>query len=107
MRLKDGTYEAIKERVVDLLDDYGVTRYPLDVYALVRQIGIRLIPYSQLDGESRSAYVYRCNISGFEGLRFVKVGKGLHLVDEDDMVLEKATGKMNRAVDWMVDVKRA
>ena len=55
MRLKDGTYEAIKKRVVDLLDEYGVTRYPLDVFALVRQMRIRLIPYSQLDGERRSA----------------------------------------------------
>ena len=59
------------------------------------------------NGESRSAYVYRTNIEGFEGLRFVKVGKALHLVDEDDMVLEKATGKMNHAVDWLVDVRRA
>lgn len=58
-------------------------------------------------GQSRSAYVYRTNIEGFEGLRFVKVGKAIHLVDEDDMVLEKATGKMNHAVDWLVDVKRA
>lgn len=55
MRLKDGTYEAIKERVVDLLDDYGVTRYPLDVFELVGRMGIRLVPYSLLDGERRSA----------------------------------------------------
>lgn len=59
------------------------------------------------DGESRSAYVYRTNIEGFEDLRFVKVGKAIHLVDEDDMVLEKSAGKMNHAVDWLVDVKRA
>lgn len=59
------------------------------------------------NGESRSAYVYRTNIEGFEGLRFVKVGKALHLVYEEDMVLEKATGKMNHAVDWLVDVRRA
>lgn len=30
------------------------------------------------NGESRRASVYRTNIEGFENIRFVKVGKGLH-----------------------------
>ena len=30
------------------------------------------------DGESRSGYVYRTIIEGYENVRFVKVGKGLH-----------------------------
>lgn len=44
------------------------------------------------DGESRRATVYRTSINGFEDVRLVKVGKGLHYIDEDRMITEKATG---------------
>lgn len=59
------------------------------------------------DGESRRATVYRTNIKGFESVRLVKVGKGLHIIDEDSMVVEKATGESHPEADWLVDVARA
>lgn len=59
------------------------------------------------DGESRTARVYRTNLSGYEGFRFVKVGKALHMVEEDSRVLEKATGEYHKTVIWVVDVLRA
>ena len=59
------------------------------------------------DGESRRASVYRTNIPGFENVRLVKVGKGLHYIDEDSMVVEKATGESHPEASWLVDVKKA
>ena len=59
------------------------------------------------DGESRTASVYRTDIEGYEGLRLVKVGKGLHYIDEDSMVIEKTTGESHPEASWLVDVKKA
>ena len=59
------------------------------------------------DGESRRATVYRTTIKGFEGVRLVKVGKGLHYIDENSMVVEKATGQSHPEAEWLVDVKKA
>ena len=59
------------------------------------------------DGESRSGYVYRTTIEGYEDVRFIKVGKGLHYIDEDSDIIEKATGIAHKEAEWLVDVKRA
>ena len=56
------------------------------------------------NGETRRAYVYRTSIPGYEDVRFIKVGKGVHYVDEDCEVLEKATGLTHKSVSWLVDV---
>lgn len=50
------------------------------------------------NGETRRACVYRTSIPGYEEARFIKVGKGLHYVDEDCDVLEKASGKTHKSV---------
>ncbi len=59
------------------------------------------------DGESRSAKVLRTNLPGNEEVRLVKVGKGLHYIEEDHLVVEKATGESHPEASWLVDVKRA
>ena len=59
------------------------------------------------DGESRVASVYRTDIKGYEDVRLVKVGKGLHYIEEDHAVLEKATGEYNKQASWLVDVRKA
>ena len=59
------------------------------------------------DGESRNAKVIRTNLPGYEEVRLIKVGKGLHYIDEDRMVIEKATGESHPEASWLVDVKRA
>ena len=59
------------------------------------------------DGESRTASVYRTSIPGFESVRLIKVGKGLHYIDEDRMVVEKATGESHPEASWLVYVKKA
>ena len=59
------------------------------------------------DGEIRTASVYRTSIPGFESVRLIKVGKGLHYIDEDRMVVEKATGESHPGASWLVDVKKA
>ena len=35
------------------------------------------------DGESRSASVYRTGVQGYEDAKFIKVGKHLHYIEED------------------------
>ena len=59
------------------------------------------------DGESRNAKVYRTNLPGFEAVRLIKVGKGLHYIEEDHEVLEKATGEYHKRASWLVDIERA
>ncbi|MCC8075292.1 MAG: hypothetical protein LIO95_05005 [Clostridiales bacterium] len=59
------------------------------------------------DGESRTARVYRLNFAGFEDVKFIKVGKGLHYIDEERMVPEKATGISHPEAFWFADVARA
>lgn len=56
------------------------------------------------DGETRRAKIYRTSLPGFEDMRFIKVGKGLHYVEEDHDVVEKATGLTHKGVSWLVDV---
>ena len=58
------------------------------------------------DGESRTATVYRTTIEGFEEVRLIKVGKGLHYIEEDTEVLEKATGEYHKRASGLVDVRR-
>lgn len=58
------------------------------------------------DGESRTARIYRTDWEGFEDACFIKVGKGLHLIDEDSRVLEKATGKYHPEAEWVLDILR-
>ena len=59
------------------------------------------------NGESRRACVYRTSIKGYEDMRFVKVGKSLHYIDEERSILEKATGEFHKEAGWLVDVLRA
>ena len=44
---------------------------------------------------------------GYEDVRLIKVGKGLHYIDEDSDIIEKATGIAHKEAEWLVDVKRA
>lgn len=58
------------------------------------------------DGESRRATVYRTDVKGYEGIRFIKVGKSIHYIEEDCMVMELATGVSHPRASWLVDVMR-
>ena len=59
------------------------------------------------NGESRKASVYRTSIPGFESVRLIKVGKGLHYIDEERQITEKATGEKHPEASWLVDIERA
>ena len=56
------------------------------------------------NGESRVGYAYRTNIPGYEGIRFIKVGKGLHAIDNNHLVINQQTGEYHPATSWIVDV---
>ncbi len=58
------------------------------------------------DGETRTARVFHADLTGCEEARFIKVGKGVHMVDEDSAVIEKATGLAHKEVEWLIDVAR-
>lgn len=59
------------------------------------------------DGETRRARILRTNVPGFEDAKFIKVGKGVHMVFENNLFLELATGISHPTVGWMLDVARA
>ncbi len=44
-------YDKMTRLALDVLSDYGFFRFPLDVFALAKKIGMRLIPYSALTFE--------------------------------------------------------
>lgn len=54
MRLSSARYEDLNREVVDLLEAYGVTSFPLDVFYLAERMGIRLISYSAVSPASRT-----------------------------------------------------
>lgn len=58
-------------------------------------------------GESSTARVYRTDIKGYEDVRFIKVGKGLHYIEEDLQILEEATGETHPSASWVVDVLKS
>ncbi len=58
-------------------------------------------------GESRTARVYRTDVKGYEDARFIKVGKGLHYIEDDRQILEEATGETHPSAGWLVNVMRA
>lgn len=58
-------------------------------------------------GETRTAYILRLDLPGCEGMKFVKVGKSVHLVFEDELRIEDATGISHPTVGWVIDVARA
>ena len=58
------------------------------------------------NGESRSGYVYRTTIEGYEDVRFIKVGKHLCYIDEDSDIIEKTTGIAHKEAKWLVEVQR-
>ena len=40
-------------------------------------------------------------------MKLIKVGKGLHYIDEERQITEKATGEKHPEAGWLVDVERA
>ena len=59
------------------------------------------------DGESRRARILRTNLPGCENAKFIKVGKSVHMVLENELRIELATGISHPTVGWVVDVARA
>jgi len=58
-------------------------------------------------GESRHARIWQCSVFGFLTCQFVKVGKSIHMVDDNGWAVELATGKKHHTVSWLIDVDRA
>ncbi|MCM1321347.1 MAG: ImmA/IrrE family metallo-endopeptidase [Bacteroides sp.] len=48
--------EEIKEIVADIIEEYGVVRIPIDVFALAKRLGIRLVAFSDLTECEREAF---------------------------------------------------
>ena len=56
------------------------------------------------NGESRTGYTYRTDLPGYEDCRFIKVGKGLHAIDNNHLVLNQETGEHNPTTSWVADI---
>ena len=42
-------YDRIDKLVIDILMDYGINEFPLDMNELCRKMGINIVPYSAYD----------------------------------------------------------
>ena len=54
--LPGGRYDEIRTAVADLIEDWGIREYPFSIQSLLRKMRIRLIPYSTLSDDLRSAF---------------------------------------------------
>jgi len=55
MRLEDEQYEEIKRTVIDTFSVYGIRCIPISAFEMATKMGIKVIPYSALSEEKRSA----------------------------------------------------
>ena len=55
MRLEDEEYEEIKRTVIDTFSLYGIRCIPISAFEMATKMGIKIIPYSALSEEKRSA----------------------------------------------------
>lgn len=46
-------YDAIRSTVADLIEDWGISTYPFNIWSLLRKMGIRTIAYSSLSFDKR------------------------------------------------------
>ena len=59
MRLKNETYEYIKQAVADMFVTYDIKGIPINAFEVAIKIGLNIIPYSSLSYEKlRVAYEY-------------------------------------------------
>ncbi len=50
-------YRIIRDKIIEIYQDYGIKTFPVDEIELCKKMGIVLVPYSQLKGEElRLAY---------------------------------------------------
>ena len=59
MYLSDSQYENIKENVVDMYEECGLTAYPIDCMEIARRLNYRLVPYSKLKGKNGNRYEHQ------------------------------------------------
>lgn len=65
MRLPEHERENIEKEVACLLRDYGVNSYPIDIFQLLHQLGVRVIPYSSMMDECRQVALSQ-SLEGFK-----------------------------------------
>lgn len=57
-------YKAIRDKIIEIYQDYGIRTFPVDEVDLCRKMGIVLVPYSLLKGEEL-ALAYKRSQDGF------------------------------------------
>ena len=57
MRLSDNRYEAIKQIVVRLFEDYNVCSTPISGFEIANRMGISVIPYSAFPPSKRNLFM--------------------------------------------------
>lgn len=58
-------YERIDQAARDILVDYGIKKFPLDLFSLAKRMGFELIPYSAFEGNEDSYILQRKSMDGF------------------------------------------
>lgn len=57
-------YKNIRDKIIEIYQDYGIRTFPVDEVDLCRKMGIVLVPYSSLKGEEL-ALAYKRSQNGF------------------------------------------
>ena len=57
-------YDRMAKLTIDILIDYGIDDFPLDIYSLCKKMQINVIPYSAYEGEERRLFIKK-SIEGF------------------------------------------
>ena len=72
MRLSDNRYEAIKQIVVRLFEDYNVCSTPISGFEIANRMGISVIPYSAFPPSKRNLFMQHSEEHAFQVCRRVE-----------------------------------
>lgn len=92
IRLPNKRYEKIKETVVEMFEEYGVSCVPINGFEIANKMGVRVIPYSAFPARVRYL-MEKYSIDGFSVLR--DTGEWYIYYNDDD---EHDYGRINNTI---------
>lgn len=94
IRLSNERYEEIKQTVVKMFEDYGVSCVPINGFEIANKMGTKVIPYSAYSARTRARYLMeKYSIDGFSVLR--DTGEWYIYYNDDD---EHDYGRINNTI---------
>ena len=79
-------YKEIRDKIIEIYQDYGITTFPVDEIDLCKKMGIILVPYSLLEGEEL-ILAYKRSKEGFYAPRTTETPPMIYYNDNLEEVM--------------------